>query len=109
MTAAGKDKEATASIHLSVLGQKLKIYELFKGYKQLLSLIWSLPSKKTSFFSINFLINDQNEYVMLQNGMIVRVEALGGLSFDLSGSSEVSLWSKYAKTQLKIRYSYIEK
>lgn len=100
----GKDgKEASSSIHLSVMGQKVKIFELFKGYKELVSLVWSLPSHMTSFFSANFLTNDQNEYVLLQNGMIVRVECLGALSFDLSGSSEVSMWSQYAKTRLKLR------
>jgi hypothetical protein len=40
---------------------------------------------------------------MLNNGMIVRVETLGATSFDLSGLSEVSFWSQYAKTQIKAK------
>lgn len=100
----GNEREASASVHLSVMGQKVKIQSLFKGYKELISLVWSLPSHMTSFFNVNFLTNDQNEYVVMQNGMLVRVECMGALSFDLSGSSEVSMWSRKAKTRVKIRY-----
>lgn len=98
-----EDREASTSIHLSMMGQKVKIFDMFSGYKELLSLVWSVPKSLTSFFDINFLTNDQNEYVLLQNGMMVRVESLGGLSFDLSGSGDISVWSQYAKTRLKLR------
>jgi hypothetical protein len=96
-------KDAYADIHLSILGKKLQIRRLFNGYTALVSLIWNLPTKLTSIFNLNFLTNDQNEYVMLNNGMIVRVETLGATSFDLSGLSEVSFWSQYAKTQIKAK------
>lgn len=101
-SSGGEGRDASSSVHLSVMGKKLRINNLFNGYKELLSLVWSLPSDTTSFFSVNFLTNDQNEYVVLTNGMVVRVECAGALSFDLSGSTEVSMWSRSAKTRLKI-------
>lgn len=98
-----ENAESSLNVHLSIMGQKLKIYELFKGQKALMSLMWSLPAKLKSLFAINFLVYDQNEYLMLANGMSVRVETLGAVSFDMSARAEVSLWSQYAKTRLRTR------
>jgi len=102
-SAQTSQNEAYADMHLSILNKKLQIRRLFKGYSALLSLIWNLPTKLTSIFGINFLTNDQNEYLILSNGMFVRVETLGATSFDLSGLSEVSFWSQYAKTQIRAK------
>ena len=99
-----ENSDPTIDIHLSILGQKIKIKKLFYGYTDLVNLIWKLPTKQTSLFNINFLINDQNEYVYLPNGMIFRLETLGAISFDLSGSSDVSFWNMYAKINLKSKY-----
>lgn len=99
-----KSSDPTASIHLSIMGQKLRINELFKGYSSMLSLLWSLPTKPVSLFNINFLSNDQNEYVLLQNGMLLRIKTLGGLSINLNGESDVSLWSQYANIKVKARF-----
>jgi hypothetical protein len=96
--------DPTIDIHLSILGQKIKINKMFYGYTDLVNLIWKLPTKHTSLFNINFLINDQNEYVYLLNGMILRIETIGAVSFDLSGSSDISFWNMYAKINLKTKY-----
>lgn len=88
------------------MGQKIKIDKIFKGYSSMISLVWNLPSKLTSIFDINLLINDQNEYIILNNGMAIRLQTIGALSLDLSGLGEVSFWSMYAKTQLKNRFGF---
>ena len=99
--------EPTADLHLTIMGQKIKIDKIFKGYSAMISLVWNLPSKLTSIFNINLLINDQNEYIILNNGMAIRLQTIGALSLDLSGLGEVSFWSMYAKTQLKIRFDLL--
>ena len=99
--------EPTADLHLTLMGQKIKIDKIFKGYSSMIALVWNLPSKLTSIFNINLLINDQNEYIILNNGMAIRLQTIGALSLDLSGLGEVSFWSMYAKTQLKIRFDFL--
>lgn len=96
--------EATVSIHLSVMNQKLKIVELFKGYSSMLTTVWNLPTQMTSIFDINFMTNDQTEYILLQNGMVVRLENIGTISVDLSGLTEISLWSQYFQLSVRKRY-----
>jgi hypothetical protein len=67
----------------------------------MITTVWNLPTQMTSFFDISFLLNDQAEYVLLQDGLAVRIEVLGGATVDLSGLTEVSLWSQYFKFHLK--------
>ena len=104
-------KDASVSFHLSLFGHKIKLEEVFRGYSGLISLAWNLPSKQTSLFSLNHMLDNKQKQVRLSNGMIVHVESLGGFSVDLSGRGEVSFWSMYAKTNAKLRlfmrYFYI--
>jgi hypothetical protein len=100
-------EEASMSVHLSLMGQKVKIYQLFNGYKSLLSLAWSLPSRWKSLFNVNFLMFDQNEHVRLSNGWIVRVESLGAFSFDLSAQAEISLWSQTGESKLRLSQAVV--
>ncbi len=67
----------------------------------MITAVWNLPTEMTSFFDMNFLLSDQADYIMLQNGMTVRLEVIGGASIDLSGLTEVSLWGQYFKLHLK--------
>ena len=101
-----KKKDPAVSFHLSVMGQKLKIVNLFKGYSAMLSTVWKLPTKLTSIFDINFLIADQNEYLILQNGMIIKLGSIGSSSIDLSGITDISLWSQYAKIGIVKRFYF---
>ena len=72
--------------------------------KEMLALVWKLPSKMTSLFNVNFLLSDQNEYLILQNGLIVKLETLGALSIDISGQASISIWSQTADLNFKKRY-----
>ncbi|RNA18665.1 microsomal triglyceride transfer large subunit-like [Brachionus plicatilis] len=100
-------KDPTSSLHLSIMGQKLKIVELFKGYASMISMLWALPTSPTSLFNSNFLVNDQIEYIFLSNGMSLRIENIGTLGIDIEGVTDVSLWNQYAKINLKTRASFI--
>jgi hypothetical protein len=106
--AMGKEKSAepTVSLHLSLLGKKLQFNELFCGYSSLLSVIWSLPTKQTSLFNVNFLVSDQNEYLTLKNGCLIRIETLGALSFDLSGVSDISMWTQVANVNIRAKFNF---
>lgn len=72
----------------------------------MMSTIWNLPTKMTSFFDVNLMVNDQIDYIILQNGMVVRLEIAGTISFDLSGFSDISLWGQYAKLALRQRFLF---
>ena len=98
------NNEPSVSFHLSLMGKKLNIIQLFKGTSQLMKIYWKLPTKMTSLFDQNFILSDQNEYLILQNGMVLRLETLGAVSFDISGSTDISIWSQTADLQLKKRY-----
>ncbi|CAF1069023.1 unnamed protein product, partial [Brachionus calyciflorus] len=103
----GAKKDPVISLHLSLMGQKLKIVELFRGYSSMLSFMWSLPTVPTSLFNLNFLINDQNEYFFLSNGLSLRIENLASLGINLEGITEISLWSQYAKVNVKTLASLV--
>ena len=93
--------------HLSLLGKKIKLEEVFSGgYSGLLTLVWNLPSKSISLFNLNHLLTNQHRIVLTSSGLSVRVDLMGAISVDLSGQAEVSFWSMYAKTNLKLRFYY---
>ena len=85
------------------MGRKIKLEEIFRGYAGLLALIWNLPAKSTSLFGLNHLVGDSSRLVRLCNGARVGLQSLAALSVDLSGAGEVSFWSMYAKTNVKLR------
>lgn len=95
--------DPSVSLHLSLMGKKLNLAQLFKGYTEMLGLVWKLPTKMTSLFDINFLLSDQNEYLLLQNGLILKLETLGAISFDMSGKTQISIWSQTADLNFKKR------
>ena len=55
----------------------------------------------------NMLVVDHSQRMHLQNGLVVEVTALGGLSVDLSGSMAISLWNKNCQTLVKNRLAHI--
>ena len=103
LSKSGKTGDPSVSIHLSVMGKKLNIVQLFKGYTDMISLVWKLPTKMTSLFDVNFLLSDQSEYLILQNGLVVKLETLGAISFDMSAKTDISIWSQSADLKFKKR------
>ncbi len=95
--------DPSVDFHLSLLGKKIKMQQLFKGYTSMIALVWNLPTKPTSIFNINLLLSDENQFILLSNGLTVGLQTLGALSVDLSGMGEVSFWSMYANTNVKLR------
>ena len=88
-----------------MLGKKVMREELFSGgYAAMIALIWNLPTRHTSVFSLNTLLADESRHILLDNGALVRVHTLAALSVDLGGKADVSFWSMYANTHAKLRY-----
>jgi hypothetical protein len=100
-----KDKtiDPNAGLELSILNKKIKKTEFFRGYTSLINAIWSAPTTLTTVFETNFLINDQNEYIFLQNGLIMNLNTIGALSIDVSALADISMWKKSANTLLQTR------
>ena len=97
-------KDPKAGLALIVNNKKIKETEFFNGVTSLMNAIWSAPTKLTSLFEINYLISDQNEYILLQNGFIMNLNTIGALSIDFSALADISLWKQTAKTLLQTRY-----
>lgn len=99
--------EAAINLHLSLMNQKLRMHELFNGYSSMISTIWSLPTRMTRIFSINFITNDQTQNIILQNGLVLNVKTLGAIGLDIRGFSDFSLWSQYFKMIMKKRLHFL--
>jgi len=42
------------------------------------------------------LLHDHFEFISLQNGFVAELSMIGGLSFDLAGEVQLSLWNRNA-------------
>lgn len=88
-------EDMTAGIQLGVLGSKLRPYTLFTGQGELMSLVWSgTGSETTPILQGNYLLQDHQQSVILQNGILLDIALLGAISYDLSGSVQISLWNR---------------
>lgn len=100
-------KDPNAGLILIVNNKKIKETEFFNGLTSLMNAVWSAPTKLTSVFELNYLVNDQNEYILLQNGFIMNLNTIGALSIDVSVIADISMWKKTAKTLLQTRFLFI--
>lgn len=98
-----KSDSAQIDLDLSLMNKKLIRLNLFRSYSEMLKLIWSIPSKYKSFFGTNILVADQTSLLMLSNGMLLEIDLLGALSFDLSASNELSVWSQQTTARARAR------
>ena len=55
-------------------------------------------------FQVNLLLQDYRDTLYLGNGLVAQIDSIGVLSLDLSGSLDVSLWSKYAESLIRNRW-----
>ncbi|KAK6628420.1 hypothetical protein RUM43_002232 [Polyplax serrata] len=100
---AEEDDVATAGMELTVLGSQIRPFVFFSGQGELMGHVWSgTASEKTPAYQAIILAIDFFDHVALQNGFLVEIEALGAVSFDLSGQIQISLWNKNA-------YSLVQK
>ncbi|XP_075214236.1 microsomal triacylglycerol transfer protein isoform X2 [Lycorma delicatula] len=93
------DEVATAGMELNVLGVQIRPFVFFSGQGELMSHVWSgTGSERTPAFQALSPLQDHQQYIPLESGFIADLTLLGGVSFDLSGQIQLSLWNRNAQS-----------
>lgn len=82
---------------------QLRPVNFFKGYSDLMSKMFSLSGDPLNVVKGLILLTDHSEVIQLQSGLKASAEFQGGLSIDISGGMEVSLWYRESKTSVNNR------
>ncbi|XP_072318904.1 microsomal triglyceride transfer protein large subunit isoform X1 [Eucyclogobius newberryi] len=82
---------------------QLRPVNFFKGYSDLMSKMFSMSGEPLNVVKGLILLSDHSEVIQLQSGLKASAEFQGGLSIDISGGMEVSLWYRESKTSVNNR------
>ncbi|KAK7929236.1 hypothetical protein WMY93_005631 [Mugilogobius chulae] len=82
---------------------QLRPVNFFKGYSDLMSKMFSMSGDPLNVVKGLILLSDHSEVFQLQSGLKATAEFQGGLSIDISGGMEVSLWYRESKTSVNNR------
>uniref|UniRef100_A0A8C6T0R5 Microsomal triglyceride transfer protein n=1 Tax=Neogobius melanostomus TaxID=47308 RepID=A0A8C6T0R5_9GOBI len=86
---------------------QLRPVNFFKGYSDLMSKMFSLSGDPLNVVKGLILLTDHSEVIQLQSGLKASAEFQGGLSIDISGGMEVSLWYRESKTSVNNRGAFV--
>lgn len=90
-------EDATAGMEISLLGAQIRPFVFFTGQGELMGHVWSgTASTRTPAFQALSLLHDHRELLPLQTGFIADITLLGGMSFELAGEVQISLWNRNA-------------
>nr|XP_018897210.1 PREDICTED: microsomal triglyceride transfer protein large subunit [Bemisia tabaci] len=91
------EEAATAGMELTVMGVQIRPFVFFNGQGELMGHVWSgTGSEKTPAYQALGLLQDSLLYIPLGTGTVAQITLLGGISFDLSGQIQFSLWNRNA-------------
>ncbi|KAJ1529162.1 hypothetical protein ONE63_005970 [Megalurothrips usitatus] len=91
------NEDATAGMEISLLGTQIRPFVFFNGQGELMGHVWSgTASTRTPAFQSLSLLHDHKELLPLQTGFIADITLLGGMSFELAGEVQLSLWNRNA-------------
>ncbi|XP_035709713.1 microsomal triglyceride transfer protein large subunit isoform X2 [Folsomia candida] len=94
-----EEVDATAGMELTLMEVQTRPLVFFVGKGELMGLVWSgAGSERTSAIQGNVLLQDDKKVIPLFNGLVAEVNILGGLSFDLAGQVQISLWHRTANS-----------
>lgn len=97
VASSSSDESTLAGMSLKMLGMQLRPYVFFDGKGELMKHLWAgTASTPITAYRGNSIIADYEEGLSLINGFILDQRLRGVLSLDLTGSIEVSLWSRTA-------------
>lgn len=97
------DTTATAGMQIDFLGTSVRPFVFFYGQGELMSHVWSgTASERTPAFQAIASLYSHSEYVPLGSGFVAEIDVQGAVSFDLAGQIELSLWSRYAQSQVEM-------
>eukprot|EP00057_Strongylocentrotus_purpuratus_P015589 XP_011670063.1 PREDICTED: microsomal triglyceride transfer protein large subunit isoform X2 [Strongylocentrotus purpuratus] len=99
----GDEGEATAGIAVQLLGVTLRPIVFFSGSGDLMSMAWSLGSSSSDDSGYSavaglILLQDHAQSISLQSGLEVEANLQGGLSIDVGGALDFSLWHRTSTT-----------
>ncbi|KAM8808876.1 microsomal triglyceride transfer protein large subunit [Eudromia elegans] len=82
---------------------QLRPVTFFQGYGDLMSKMLSATGDPINVVKGLILLTDYSQAIQLQSGLRASAEFQGGLSIDISGGMEFSLWYRESKTNVKNR------
>ncbi|NWJ08051.1 MTP protein, partial [Crypturellus undulatus] len=82
---------------------QLRPVTFFQGYGDLMSKMLSATGDPMNVVKGLLLLTDYSQVIQLQSGLRASAEFQGGLSIDISGGMEFSLWYRESKTNVKNR------
>ncbi|NXA54428.1 MTP protein, partial [Nothocercus julius] len=82
---------------------QLRPVAFFQGYGDLMSKMLSATGDPINVVKGLILLTDYSQVIQLQSGLRASAEFQGGLSIDISGGMEFSLWYRESKTNVKNR------
>ncbi|XP_034249467.1 microsomal triglyceride transfer protein large subunit isoform X2 [Thrips palmi] len=95
-------EDATAGMEIALLGTQIRPFVFFNGQGELMGHVWSgTASTRTPAFQALALLHDHRELLPLQTGFIADITLLGGMSFELAGEVQLSLWSRNAHSTVE--------
>jgi len=104
------DKEANAAIELTLLSLPLRPVTLFSSLGDLMEIYWSgAAQEKMTALQGTVLLQDDSSNFLLSNGIQVGLDMMGGLSFDLSGKADISIWSRTGNTLVENKAAVLVK
>ncbi|EFA08014.1 microsomal triacylglycerol transfer protein [Tribolium castaneum] len=98
----GDEETATAGMDLTILDTQIRPFVFFNGQSELMGHVWSgTASERTTAFQALILLQDHLEFIRLGPGFVAQLSLKGGVSFDLSGNIEISLWGRTADSNVE--------
>ncbi|KAM6439967.1 microsomal triglyceride transfer protein large subunit [Liasis olivaceus] len=95
--------ESFAGLSAIMLDVQLRPVTFFQGYGDLMSKMFSATGDPINVVKGLILLMDFSQAIQLQSGLICSTEFQGGMTIDVSGGMEFSLWYRESKTKVKNR------
>ncbi|XP_054845791.1 microsomal triglyceride transfer protein large subunit [Eublepharis macularius] len=102
-----EDLESFAGMSAILFDVQLRPVTFFHGYGDLMSKMFSVSDDPVHVVKGLILLMDHSQTIQLQSGLTCSTEFQGGLSIDISGALEFSLWYRESKTTVKTRGSFV--
>eukprot|EP00079_Xenopus_tropicalis_P010187 XP_002934813.1 PREDICTED: microsomal triglyceride transfer protein large subunit isoform X1 [Xenopus tropicalis] len=98
-----EDLESFAGMSAILFDVQLRPVTFFQGYSDLMAKMFSATGDPISVVKGLVLLTDHSETIQLQSGLKANAEFQGGLSIDISGGMDFSLWYRESKTSVNNR------
>lgn len=100
-TESDEEDTVTAGMEITVQGSYFRPLVFFNGNGELMGHVFSgTGSEPTAAYQATTLLHDHEQTIRLFNGATLTINILGGLSIDLNGQVQFSLWNRNAHCQV---------